>query len=76
MKPQAPNPAAENLKTVEFPVSGMSCASCVARIEKGLSKMSGIQEAKVNFASEKATVTFDPSRIQIGDLVGTFKDLG
>ena len=76
MKPPAPNRTAKNLKTVEFPVSGMSCASCVARIEKGLSKMSGIQEAKVNFASEKASVTFDPSRVQMVDLVGTVKDLG
>jgi Cu+-exporting ATPase len=76
VKPPAPNRAVENLKTVEFPVSGMSCASCVARIEKGLSKMSGIQEAKVNFASEKASVTFDPSRVQMVDLVGTVKDLG
>ena len=76
MKPPAPNRTAKNLKTVEFPVSGMSCASCVARIEKGLAKMSGIQEAKVNFASEKASVTFDPSRVQMVDLVGTVKDLG
>jgi Cu+-exporting ATPase len=76
MKPLEPNLAVEKLKTVEFPVSGMSCASCVARIEKGLSKMSGIQEAKVNFASEKASVTFDPSRVQMVDLVGTVKDLG
>jgi Cu+-exporting ATPase len=50
MKPLVPNPPVENLKTVEFPVSGMNCASCVARIEKGLSKMSGIHAAKVNFA--------------------------
>jgi len=76
IKPSVPNLAAENLKTVEFPVSGMSCASCVARIEKGLAKMSGIYEAKVNFASEKASVTFDPSRVQMVDLVGTVKDLG
>jgi Cu+-exporting ATPase len=75
-KPMAPKPAAENLKTVEFPVSGMSCASCVARIEKELSRMSGIHEAKVNFASEKTSVTFDPSRIQMGDLISTVRDLG
>jgi len=67
---------AKGLKTVEFPVSGLSCASCVARIEKGLSKMAGIQEAKVNFASEKATVTFDPSHVRLGELVATVKDLG
>jgi Cu+-exporting ATPase len=76
IKPPLPNRLAENLKTVEFPVSGMSCASCVARIEKGLSKMSGIHEAKVNFASEKASVSFDPSRVQMVDLVSTVKDLG
>ena len=66
----------DDLKTVEFPVSGMSCASCVARIEKGLLKMKGIHDAKVNFASEKATVTFDPARVHLGDLVETVKDLG
>jgi Cu+-exporting ATPase len=76
IKPQVPNLRAEKLKTVEFPVSGMSCASCVARIEKRLSKMSGIQAAKVNFASEKANVTFDPSRVQMVDLIGTVRDLG
>jgi Cu+-exporting ATPase len=75
-KQQMQDLAVKASKTVEFPVSGMSCASCVARIEKGLSKMSGIQEAKVNFASEKATVTFDPSRVQMADLVGAVKDLG
>jgi Cu+-exporting ATPase len=76
IKPLVPNLPVEKLKTVEFPVSGMSCASCVARIEKGLSKISGIHEAQVNFALEKATVTFDSSRIQMGDLVGIVKDLG
>jgi Cu+-exporting ATPase len=75
-KQPMPDMTATALKTVEFSVSGMSCASCVARIEKGLSKMSGIEEAKVNFASERATVTFDPSRIQMGDLVDVVKDLG
>ncbi|MGD2096994.1 MAG: heavy metal translocating P-type ATPase [Desulfobacterales bacterium] len=76
MNPPEPNLPMENLKTVEFPVSGMSCASCVARIEKGLAKMSGIHEAKVNFASEKANVTFDSSRVQMVDLVDTVRDLG
>ena len=66
----------ESLKTVEFPVSGMSCASCVARIEKGLAKMRGIQDARVNFAAEKASVSYDPSRVRVGDLVGAVKDMG
>jgi Cu+-exporting ATPase len=66
----------ERLKKVELPVTGMTCASCVARIEKGLSKMSGIVDAKVNFGTERATISFDPSRVQIGDFVSAIKDLG
>jgi Cu+-exporting ATPase len=66
----------EGLKKVEIPITGMSCASCVAKIEKGLSKMSGISDAKVNFATEKATITFDPSRVHMGDFVSTINDLG
>jgi len=64
------------LKKVEFPITGMSCASCVTRVEKGLSKMNGIADVKINFASEKATVTFDPSHVHLGDLIGTVRDLG
>jgi Cu+-exporting ATPase len=66
----------EGLKRVELPITGMSCASCVAKIEKGLSKMSGIVDAKVNFATEKASVTFDPTRAHMGDFVATIEDLG
>jgi len=69
-------PTKEALKKVELPITGMSCASCVAKIEKGLSKMSGIVDAKVNFATEKATISFDPSQVHIGDFVSTVKDLG
>jgi Cu+-exporting ATPase len=64
-----------SLKKVELPITGMSCASCVAKIEKGLSKMSGIMDAKVNFATEKAAITFDPSRVHMGDFVATINDL-
>jgi Cu+-exporting ATPase len=66
----------KGLKKVEIPITGMSCASCVAKIEKGLSKMSGISDAKVNFATEKATITFDPSRVHMGNFVSTINDLG
>ncbi len=45
-----------------FGVSGMTCASCVRRIEKALSKVEGVQEASVNLATEKARVVFDPAK--------------
>jgi Cu+-exporting ATPase len=63
-------------KRVVLPVTGMSCASCVAKIEKGLSKMEGVADAKVNFATEKAAITFDPDQVQVGDVIQTVKDLG
>ncbi len=43
-----------------FPVTGMTCASCVRRIEKALGKVEGVADASVNLATEKAQVVFDP----------------
>ena len=44
-----------------FPVEGMTCASCVRRVEKALSRVSGVSEASVNLATEKARVVYDPA---------------
>ncbi|MGH2371845.1 MAG: heavy metal translocating P-type ATPase, partial [Chloroflexota bacterium] len=44
---------------VSFPVTGMTCASCVRRIERSLSRVPGVAEATVNLATEKATVRYD-----------------
>jgi Cu+-exporting ATPase len=46
---------------ITFPVTGMTCASCVRRIEKALGKVEGVAQANVNLATEKATVAYDPS---------------
>jgi Cu+-exporting ATPase len=48
---------------VTFPVTGMTCASCVRRVEKALTKVPGVAEASVNLATEKAKVAFDPSAV-------------
>jgi Cu+-exporting ATPase len=45
-------------------ISGMSCAACAARIEKGLKQMEGVQSANVNLAMERATVEFDDALVQ------------
>ncbi len=47
-------------ETKTFPIKGMHCASCVRVIERALKKVEGIDEATVNLASEKATISFDP----------------
>ena len=48
---------------IRFPVEGMTCASCVNRIERYLRKVDGVIEANVNLATETAAVRFDPSRV-------------
>jgi len=63
-------------RRVILPITGMSCASCAVNIEKGLSQVEGVVDASVNFATERATVTFDPDHVTLGDLTKTVKDLG
>ncbi|MEV6791504.1 heavy metal translocating P-type ATPase [Streptomyces sp. NPDC051320] len=60
--------------TVELSVGGMTCASCAARIEKKLNRMDGV-EATVNYATEKAKVSFGDG-IQVADLIATVVKTG
>ncbi len=59
----------------ELSITGMTCASCAARIEKKLNKLPGV-EAAVNYATETAYVRFDPARHDNADLVATIEGLG
>ena len=56
MNPQAPIASAARSMHFRFPVEGMTCASCVARVEKALGRVPGVMEANVNLATESATV--------------------
>ena len=47
--------------TVEFPVTGMTCASCVRRVEEALGRVEGVGEVGVNLATERAKVVYDPA---------------
>ncbi len=64
------------LSTVQLKISGMTCAACSARIEKGLSKLAGVEKAAVNLASEKAVVTYDPAQINPEVMAEKIHDLG
>ena len=61
---------------VRFPVEGMTCASCVNRIERYLRKVDGVGEATVNLATETATVRFDPERVDLGLLEAAVEAAG
>lgn len=66
----------QKLERIDIPVNGMSCASCANRVEKALSKAEGVGDANVNFAAEKATVSYDPGSISPEALVGEIEDAG
>lgn len=63
-------------KKTSLQLTGMTCAACANRIEKGLSKMEGVQEANVNFALEKASVTFDPNVVTVQQMEEKIEKLG
>ena len=67
---------AEQTENVTLKITGMTCAACAARIEKGLNKLPGVEKANVNLAVEKASVSFDPSQTTINDISAKIEDLG
>ena len=60
----------------DFNITGMTCAACATRIEKGLNKMDGVSVANVNLALEKAIVEYDPSQVSAGDIIQRVEKLG
>jgi P-type Cu+ transporter len=63
-------------ETVQIPISNMSCAACALRVEKALGRLPGVEQAAVNFATEKAQVTFDPQSLDVAALVDTVRSAG
>ncbi|WP_326712401.1 heavy metal translocating P-type ATPase [Streptomyces sp. NBC_01474] len=72
--PAATAPSAAQAAEVELAIGGMTCASCAARIEKKLNRMDGV-EATVNYATEKAKVTFTDG-VAVADLIATVEATG
>lgn len=64
------------IKKDTLKICGMSCASCASRIERRLNKLEGISDAIVNLASEKASVEYDPSKIEVSQIIKEIEDLG
>ncbi|HQE92585.1 MAG TPA: heavy metal translocating P-type ATPase [Anaerolineae bacterium] len=62
--------------TITLPITGMTCANCVATVERHLKKQAGVQEAVVNLASERATVTFDPALVDLTALTARIEHAG
>jgi Cu+-exporting ATPase len=63
-------------KKISFDVEGIHCASCVNRIEKALQKDSGILSASVNLATEKASVSFEDSQLNVSQIIDLITKAG
>ncbi len=57
-------------------ISGMTCATCAARIEKKINSLDGVERSAVNFASEKATVEYSPQRIELSEILKAVQAVG
>jgi len=63
-------------QTITLPVRGMTCASCVAHVEKALKGVEGVADVNVNLATEKAHVQFNTDMVRVGDLVQAVHETG
>jgi len=63
-------------KKANIPITGMTCATCAATIQKGLSKLHGVERAEVNLASEKASIEYDPTQVPLSKIKNTISQLG
>ena len=61
---------------ITLPVTGMTCAACVRRVEKGLGSLSGVQSAQVNFATSQAAVEYDPAMVDAERMVEKVREIG
>lgn len=66
----------EQTKEAVLPITGMTCAACAVRIEKGLKKVEGVEDANVNFALERTSIKYNPSVTNIDDVKKKINDLG
>lgn len=61
---------------LRIPITGMTCASCVGRVEAGLKRVAGVKRVEANLASEQSEVEYDPALVRIADLVQAVRAAG
>ncbi|MDD2534621.1 MAG: heavy metal translocating P-type ATPase [Eubacteriales bacterium] len=64
------------LKQVAIPIGGMTCAACSARVEKQVSKLTGVSQSSVNIGTEKGVFTYNPAVIRLSQIKAAIKKAG
>ncbi|MEK5507548.1 heavy metal translocating P-type ATPase [Paenibacillus sp. FSL P4-0113] len=70
------NRATDGDKQTTLHITGMSCAACASRIEKGLKRIDGVAQANVNLALEQASISYDPKQVEIAEFRDKIASLG
>lgn len=70
------NRATDGDKQATLHITGMSCAACASRIEKGLNRIDGVAQANVNLALEQASISYDPKQVEIAEFRDKIASLG
>ncbi len=63
-------------KQLTIPVTGMTCANCVATVERNLKRLDGVGSAVVNLSSERATVEFDSAKLGLAEIIARVERAG
>src|SRR5688572_2966319 len=63
-------------KQLTLPITGMTCANCVATVERNLKKLDGVSTAVVNLSSERATIEFEPAKLGIPEMIARVQRAG
>jgi len=63
-------------KQITLPITGMTCANCVATVERNLKKLDGVSNAAVNLSSERATLEFDPVKLALPAIIARVERAG
>jgi Cu+-exporting ATPase len=74
--PGSPERPRQDAQQVDIPVAGMTCANCAQHITRALQDVPGVQKARVHHATGLASVTYEPARVAIADLLGVIRAAG
>lgn len=76
VEPEPEKEREEKSERIDIPIVGMSCATCVTTIQRGLAGLKGVEKANVNFATSKATVIFQPQLVKPKDFISSVRKSG
>jgi len=64
------------MNKVILPITGMTCANCVATVERSVKKVQGVEDVVVNLVTEKATIDYEPDKLELQQIIDRIERAG